>query len=77
MIMMILLVLSGTHLSFSVLISLFCCGFFFKVVARHEDLLAQATGIESLEGRYHYIVLATSYSGGSTFNIFSGNIIHC
>lgn len=24
--------------------------FFFQVVARHEDLLSQATGIESLEG---------------------------
>lgn len=33
------------------------CIFFFKVVARHEDLLAQATGIESLEGKYCYIVL--------------------
>lgn len=31
---------------------------FFKVVARHEDLLAQATGIESLEGKYSYIILA-------------------
>lgn len=30
-----------------------CCKispFYFQVVARHEDLLAQATGIESLEG---------------------------
>lgn len=29
---------------------------FFKVVARHEDLLAQATGIESLEGKYSIIL---------------------
>lgn len=67
----VLLFLSGTHPHFYVLID------FFKVVARHEDLLAQATGIESLEGKLCYIVLATCYNGGSTINISAGNVIHC
>ena len=29
----------------------------FQVVARHEDLLAQATGIESLEGMFPLTVI--------------------
>lgn len=34
--------------------------FFSQVVARHEDLLSQATGIESLEGKETYLLMLSS-----------------
>lgn len=44
---------------------LFSLSLFLKVVARHEDLLAQATGIESLEGKIHLLNALISMSRGT------------